>query len=244
MGPGNPGQRRRPDQQPQQIPHGASQIHDLQSTGTPPDEDWVQIRVRNRHSYEARVSGTSGVFWINVDGPPCGAGFCASLDRVDSAGNVLQPGAMLEGSSRASSLRWMATASGGAFVRIQGPAGTALGSFDEYEIEFFDTTYALPRFNNSATQTTVFILQNLKAAAILGSVDFYNATGSLLHSEAISLPASGGLVLNTAALPVAGQSGFALVPHNGGWGALAGKAVALEPATGFTFDTQLTTMPR
>ena len=233
-----------PTSNPNEIPHGASQIHDLQSSGAPADQDWVQIRVRNRHSYEARVSGASGIFWINVDGLPCAAGLCASLDRVDAAGNVLQPGAMLEGSSRASSLRWAATATGGAFVRIQGPSGTALSSFDEYEIEFFDTTYALPRFNNSATQTTVLIIQNLKTTTVIGTVDFYNAAGTLLHSEPVSLPAAGTLVLNTAGLPVAGQSGSALIAHNGGWGALAGKAVALEPATGFTFDTPLTTMPR
>jgi hypothetical protein len=34
------------------------------------------------------------------------------------------------------------------------------------------------------------------------------------------------------------------VAHDGAYGALAGKAVALEPATGFTFDTPLVPRPR
>jgi hypothetical protein len=34
------------------------------------------------------------------------------------------------------------------------------------------------------------------------------------------------------------------VSSDGGYGALQGKAVALEPATGFTFDTELLYRPR
>ena len=35
------------------------------------------------------------------------------------------------------------------------------------------------------------------------------------------------------------QSGSATVSHDGGYGDVMGKAVALEPATGFAFDTPL-----
>jgi hypothetical protein len=229
---------------PNEIPHGASQVHDLQATGSPPDEDWFQIRVRDRHSYEARVSGISGFFFASTDGPPCVAGLCARLDRVDNGGGVLQAAATLEGGSRAVALRWIASASGGAFVRVTGPT-TALGTSDAYEMEFFDTTYTAPRFNNSATQTTVLIVRNLRAAPVAGNIDFYNPAGTLLHSEPLALSARGTVVLPTAALPgVAGQSGSVTIAHTGGWGALAGKAVAVEPATGFTFDTPLVLPPR
>jgi hypothetical protein len=34
----------------------------------------------------------------------------------------------------------------------------------------------------------------------------------------------------------AGQSGHVIIGHDGGYGGLAVKAVAVEPATGFTFD--------
>lgn len=230
---------------PNELPPGASQIHDLESSGSPPDEDWFQVRVRDRHSYEARVSGVSGVGFIAVDGPPCVAGFCASLDRVTSGGTVLQGAAMMDGGSRAVAVRWVAAATAAAYLRVTGPNGTAMSTSDSYELEFFDTTYAVPRFNNSASQTTVLILQNLKAVSVAGSIDFFNAAGALLHSEPLALNAKATAVVNTAGFPgVAGQSGSVLVAHTGGWGALAGKAVALEPATGFTFDTPLVLPPR
>jgi hypothetical protein len=43
---------------------------------------------------------------------------------------------------------------------------------------------------------------------------------------------------------LAGQSGAAEIAQMGGYGALTGKAVALEPATGFTFDTSIVALPR
>ena len=103
-----------------------------------------------------------------------------------------------------------------------------------------ETTYAVPRFNNSATQQTVLLLQNTRAQAVQGTIHFFAAAGTLLLSHPFTLSARGLLVLNTSTLPaLAGQSGSALVAQNGGYGALAGKAVALEPATGFTFDTPI-----
>jgi hypothetical protein len=41
-----------------------------------------------------------------------------------------------------------------------------------------------------------------------------------------------------------GRSGSAQIAQLGGYAALAGKAVALEPATGFTFDTPVMPVPR
>jgi hypothetical protein len=41
-----------------------------------------------------------------------------------------------------------------------------------------------------------------------------------------------------------GAAGTVRVTHDGGYAAVSGKAVALEPATGFTFDTPLTFRPR
>ena len=226
-----------------EIPSGASQVHDLEASASP-DQDWVQIRVRDRHSYEARVSGWSGIVFSSLDGPPCVAGLCASLDRVNSGGTVLQNASTLEGGSHAVALRWIASATGGAYLRVTGP-NTPLSTSDEYELEFFDTTYAAPRFNNSATQTTVLIVQNLKDAPVNGNIDFYNAGGTLLHSEPLTLNPKATSVVNTAVLPgLAGQSGSVLIAQTGGYGALAGKAVALEPGTGFTFDTPLVLTPR
>jgi hypothetical protein len=76
-------------------------------------------------------------------------------------------------------------------------------------------------------------------------VSFFSGTGGHLLTQAVGLTRNTPLVLNTGALPnLAGQSGFALIAHTGGYGALTGKAVALEPSTGFTFDTVIAPIPQ
>ena len=53
------------------------------------------------------------------------------------------------------------------------------------------------------------------------------------------------LVLNTATVPGAsGVSGTITVAHDGRYADLPGKTVALEPTTGFSFDSALTPRPR
>jgi hypothetical protein len=65
-----------------------------------------------------------------------------------------------------------------------------------------------------------------------------------VHTEPLGVSANALQIFNTASIPaLAGISGHALVAHDGGYGALAGKAVALEAATGFSFDTALTPKP-
>jgi hypothetical protein len=51
--------------------------------------------------------------------------------------------------------------------------------------------------------------------------------------------------VSTASLAgLAGQSGSIRVTHDGRYGELMGKAVAIEPGTAFTFDTPLIPRPR
>jgi len=58
--------------------------------------------------------------------------------------------------------------------------------------------------------------------------------------EPFSLNPKATLVLNTATVPGAnGVSGAITVAHDGRYGDLAGKTVALEPATGLSFDSEL-----
>jgi hypothetical protein len=53
------------------------------------------------------------------------------------------------------------------------------------------------------------------------------------------------VAVNTAGIAVlAGASGSITVAHDGPYGGLAGKAVALEPGTGFSFDSPLIAKPR
>ena len=61
----------------------------------------------------------------------------------------------------------------------------------------------------------------------------------------MNVPPRGLQVLPVASIgELAGLSGSAAVAHLGGYAALTGKAVALEPATGFTFDTTIAPLAR
>ena len=78
-----------------------------------------------------------------------------------------------------------------------------------------------------------------------GFVYFHDATGAALFSVALSVVEHGVTVLNTGSVAaLAGKSGSATIAQLGGYGALTGKAVAVEPGTGFTFDTPITPAAR
>jgi hypothetical protein len=221
---------------------GARQTHDLQGPSSAPDQDWMVVETKAGHSYEVRV--ISANLALNVPGSCAG---CVQVDRVDGTGTVLTPGAAPNGGGPANGgitansqvVRW----TGGAtyqrdWVRVIGDAVFNLGANDQYDIELLDTTYFIPRWNQSGTQSTVLLIQNTSPAPVTGTVLFYDALGMLLHSQPISIARNGIVVSSGAVVPaLAGKSGSAAIVHNGGYGALAGKAVALEPATGFTFDT-------
>lgn len=64
----------------------------------------------------------------------------------------------------------------------------------------------------------------------------------LLHEQPVSLGPWASLNLNTLTIPaLVGQGGSITVMHDAPYGALAAKGVALEPATGFAFDSVMTT---
>ena len=57
------------------------------------------------------------------------------------------------------------------------------------------------------------------------------------------MPARGLVAIATPSVPgLAGQSGSITLAHNGPYGALTGKSVAVEPASGYSFDSPL--LPR
>ena len=234
-----------------QIVHGGKQAHDGQGTGagsTIRDFDYIRVATRVRHSYEARVSGAALTFTNGT----CSE--CAQLDRVDLLGTVLQSSVAVDGSttfSRSSHqvLRWLGTAGQQEFIRVAGLSGYPTNPNDRYDVEFFDTTYFGPRFNQAGGQVTVLLVQNgnkdITPTSITGNIHFYSAAGTLLATVPLSVPADGIQVVSTAGIPaLAGQSGAVTIAHTGGYGALAGKAVALDPATGFSFDTPFQPIPR
>lgn len=167
------------------------------------------------------------------------------LLRVDSDGTtVLQSGVpATSGSSK--SLRFENTGAGSndvEFIRVHSTGCVAdCDTSDTFRIRAYDTTYRMSRFNNSATQITVVLLANPTDQPVSGNLWFYQGTtGSLLASQPVSIPPKATFVLNTSTIvALQGQAGSATFSNDAPFGALAGKAVAVEPATGFTFDTAM-----
>jgi hypothetical protein len=126
-------------------------------------------------------------------------------------------------------------------VRVRSAScGTDCGADDTYRIRAYETTYSVPRFNNSGSQLTVVIVQNTGAVTVNGHIYFWNAAGTRLATHDFTLGPKQLLVLQTPTVPgVAGASGSITMSHDGPHGILAGKTVALEPSTGFSFDSPM-----
>ena len=185
-------------------------------------------------SWEALVDGTSG----DID-----AGSGPSLVRLaGDLSTVLQMSAPVGlGTARRLAVVNSTAATETDYVEVRSlGCTTACGADDVYRISARETTVAAPRFNNTGGQVTVVLLQERAGVTNTGTIWFWSAAGTLLGSQPFSLTPRQNLVLNsTIVAGVAGQGGALTVTHDGPFGGLAGKAVALEPATGFSFDTPL-----
>jgi hypothetical protein len=219
--------------------HGAVQTHDLDQAGGANDVDWMVVPTLARHSYEARLDNANQEY----DWGACPS--CAQFERVNNSGAVLTEdvSTVNEGAieSYVRSVRWIATANAtNEYLRVTGDSTVTETASSVYTVSFWDTTYSIPRWNSSGSQTTVFLITNLTQGPVTVTVHFYSATGALLASNTVSLTQNQETILSTASIPaLAGQSGHAHVVHTAGYGGLSGKAVALEPSTGFTFDTAM-----
>jgi len=223
-----------------ELVHGTSRIADLQAQpGPTADVDFYRFGQRPRSSYEVVVDATTGDL-----GTPASP---IVLERLAAdLATVLQTSAPLgPGTSR--SLRWqnlLSVPENTEVVGVQsGGCATACDANDTYRIRAYETTYTISRFNNSGTQITVLVLQNGGDAPVSGSIWYWNTSGGLAGSQAFSLDPKRTLALNTSGT-VPATSGAITVSHDGRYGQLTGKAVAVEPATGFTFDTEMRTRPR
>jgi hypothetical protein len=109
----------------------------------------------------------------------------------------------------------------------------------------YETSYGISRFNNTNGQSTILLIQNPAAYPISGTIYFWSAAGAQLGTSPFSLAPKQLLSLSLPSVPaVATESGSMTVIHDGRYGDLVGKAVALEPATGFAFDTLMEPRPR
>jgi hypothetical protein len=111
-------------------------------------------------------------------------------------------------------------------------------------VRAYETTGRIARFNATGGQVTVLVLQNTTSAPVDATVHFWSPAGALLDSRAVPLPARSVSAINSTSVPGAvGQSGSITVIHDGGYGAVAGKSVSIDPAGGFSFDTPMTYRP-
>jgi hypothetical protein len=123
------------------------------------------------------------------------------------------------------------------FVRVQsGGCTTDCGPDDVYFIRGYETTYSVPRFNNSGTQITVLLLQNPTNYTIDANVYFWDTTGAQTAASPFTLGPKELVVFNTSTV-APGVGGSVTIAHTGRYGDLTAKTVALEPATGFSFDS-------
>jgi len=87
----------------------------------------------------------------------------------------------------------------------------------------------------------VLLLQNPTDYTISGTIYFWSTPGAPVGNVPFSLAPKALTVLNTATV-APGVGGTVTVTHDGRYGDLSGKTVALEPATGFSFDSPM--LPR
>jgi hypothetical protein len=212
-----------------ELVHGSDQLHDLGALpGPAADNDWYRLSQKPFSSYEIVADATSGDI-----------GTTLNVLRTDSAGAGVQTSVAV-GVGYSRSLRWANTTSAAVDdQRIQVNSGTCTtdcGADDVYRLRAYETTYAVPRFNNSGTQVTVLLLQNPTNYTINATVYFWSAAGASVGTSTVALAPKALQVLNTSTVAPA-QSGALTIAHDGRYGDLSGKSVALEPATGFSFDT-------
>jgi len=218
--------------------HGMLQEgHDLESTGGIADQDFMRVVSKPRHSYQASVRGLRwmcpscpALYVQHLSGTPIGAGTAGGDDPLAGDGAL------------GVRVGWIADTATTFVVRVTGVTGmTAEAS--SYDIQLLDTTLFVPRWNNTASQTTVLVLQNTMNYQMFGTVYFHDAAGVLLATVDVSAPQHGVHVLQTASIAaLQGKSGSATISQ-APYAAFVGKAVALEPATGFTFDTAIVPLP-
>jgi hypothetical protein len=221
-----------------QITHDFSQVHDLGvQPGTVADQDWYRIVQGPFSSYEILCDGDTGDinFLFNT------------LERVDGAGTVLQQSSSYDtliGDAR--NLRFAndtSTAITTEFVRVANAnCGTNCDTDDQYRIRAWDTTIAVPRYNNFGGQLTVLIIQNAGHDLVSGNARLWTTSGGLtpVTTVAFSIGARQATVVNLASVNggvANGTSGTITITHDGRYGQLAVKGVALEPSTWFSFDS-------
>jgi hypothetical protein len=223
-----------------ELAHGSVEDADLAADpGPAADVDLYRFAQAAHASYEVLLDGVSGDVAPQVQ-----------LERLGSNNaTVLQTGGAV-GTGSARSLRFenvLPATVAHEHIRVRGAGcGASCGTDDVYRLRFYETTYSIPRFNNAGGgQFTVLVIQNPARYTISGHAWFWDGTGALLHALPFSLAPKAVFTLNTASVTaLLGRAGTITVSNDGRYGDLSGKAISLEPATGFGFDTPMAPRPR
>jgi len=129
------------------------------------------------------------------------------------------------------------------YIRVRSDGCTTdCGPDDTYRIRVRETTGRIARFNEAAGQRTVLVLQNRTGAPVSARATYWGASGQAVGRTEVTIPARGVSVVPSPGSSL-GTSGSITVSTDAPYGALVGKAVALDPA-GFAFDTPLSERPR
>ncbi|OGP93247.1 MAG: hypothetical protein A2157_20095 [Deltaproteobacteria bacterium RBG_16_47_11] len=224
-----------------------AQTHDLEDLSGPvTDQDWYVILQRAYRSYEVQVFDVTDLTLFNdPQNPPV----VNALTRRDAAGNtVVQDSAPLDPSGRTRTLRWYSNVDIERRILVSnGFTGNTANT--RYSIKLYDTTLFCPRWNNAGTQVSVLIVQATDPMVSSSSCHieayFYDESGLNVGTATADLGLHGMWVYPVSSNPsLAGKKGSAQMIHTCGYGGLAAKLVALEPSTGFSFDTPCTYLPR
>lgn len=218
--------------------HGTRQTHDLGVRPGPVfDLDWYRMPQKPYTSYEVIIDGVSGDLR-----PGMGMNRVAVIGTTVTLSQIDVP-AVTGSSGYSRALRWMNTTSAtvdNEYIRVGAAlCNTNCGPQDTYTIRVHETTINVPRFNTTGGQTTVLLIQNASERPIAMSSSFWSSTGTWLAGFSLgNFPPKSLYAFNVATVgALTNQSGSITIAHDAGYGGLVVKAVALEPATGFSFDT-------
>lgn len=218
---------------PGELVHDSRETTDLSAQGGVPRPRIWRLSQGAYRSYEVTVD--------SITGDVAAGGL--QLARLDTDGVTVLQSVLLSPGGKALSMRFQNPTGGvvgGQFIRAGSGGCTTCDSSDTIRVRAYETTYRIPRFNNSATQITVLLIANTTSQAVNGTAVFFAGSGAHLVDVPFAIPPRGTFVLNTSAVGgLVGQSGSVMITNDAPFGALVGKGVAVEPATGFTFDTSM-----
>jgi hypothetical protein len=218
-----------------ELSHGAVQDHDGGGGSTNLDSDWFVVNSKGGHSYEFRTEGQSTAFYA----------FAAryAADGTTNLGLLFTSGADANYGSKSFTWEQASANAGKQFINLTAYSSGGITTSDDYTARFYETTIFIPRYNNTSGQATVLLMQNTTDRTVAGSYNTWDQTGAQVFGTSFSLSAKQALVVNLAATAANNTAGTMVITHDGGYGGLTGKAVALDPATGFSFDTLGTYLP-